>query len=77
MYAGKIVELAESEELYNNPQHPYTKSLLAAIPIPDPRIESKKKRVLMEEQTTEDRYQLKNSEFVEVSKGHWVAVPIK
>ncbi|WP_342506642.1 ABC transporter ATP-binding protein [Sporosarcina sp. FSL K6-2383] len=77
MYAGKIVELAESEELYNNPQHPYTKSLLAAIPIPDPRIESKKKRVLMEEQTTEDRYQLGNSEFVEVSKGHWVAVPIK
>ncbi|WP_232843524.1 ABC transporter ATP-binding protein [Sporosarcina beigongshangi] len=77
MYAGKIVELAESEELYNNPQHPYTKSLLAAIPIPDPRIESKKKRVLMEEQTTEDRYQLNNSEFVEVSKGHWVAVPIK
>ncbi len=77
MYAGKIVELAESEELYNNPQHPYTKSLLAAIPIPDPRIESKKKRVLMEEQTTADRYQLENSDFVEVSKGHWVAVPIK
>ena len=48
MYAGKIVELAESEELYNNPQHPYTKSLLAAIPIPDPRIESRKKRVLMD-----------------------------
>ena len=41
MYAGKIVELAESEELYNNPQHPYTKSLIAAIPIPNPRIEEK------------------------------------
>lgn len=77
MYAGKIVELAESEELYNNPQHPYTKSLLAAIPIPNPRIESQKKRVLMEEQTIEDRYQLDNSEFVEVFEGHWVAVPIK
>lgn len=77
MYAGKIVELAESEELYTNPQHPYTKSLLAAIPIPDPRIESKKKRVLMEEQIIEDRYQLENSEFMEVSKGHWVAVPVK
>ncbi|MFC5464219.1 dipeptide ABC transporter ATP-binding protein [Lederbergia graminis] len=75
MYAGKIVELAESEELYANPQHEYTKSLLAAIPIPDPKVEAKKKRVLMEEQTEEDKYQLKNSELVEVSKGHWVAIP--
>lgn len=77
MYAGKIVELAESEELYSNPQHPYTKSLLAAIPIPDPSIESKKKRILMEEQTEEDRYQLQTSELVEVSKGHWVATPVE
>ena len=77
MYAGKIVELAESEELYSNPQHPYTKSLLAAIPIPDPKIESKKSRVLMEEQTEEDKYQLLQSEFVEISKGHWVAIPTK
>ena len=76
MYAGKIVELAESEELYSNPQHPYTKSLLAAIPIPDPSIESKKKRILMEEQIEEDRYQLQASELVEVSKGHWVAIPM-
>lgn len=77
MYAGKIVELAESEELYSNPQHPYTKSLLAAIPIPDPKIESKKSRILMEEQTEEDKYQLLQSEFVEVSQGHWVAIPTK
>lgn len=77
MYAGKIVELAESEELYSNPQHPYTKSLLAAIPIPDPKVESKKSRVLMEEQTEEDKYQLLQSEFVEISKGHWVAIPTK
>ncbi|MBS4197788.1 ABC transporter ATP-binding protein [Lederbergia citri] len=75
MYAGKIVELAESEELYSNPQHDYTKSLLAAIPIPDPKVESQKKRVLMTEQTDEDKYGLMNSELVEVSKGHWVAVP--
>lgn len=75
MYAGKIVELAESEELYANPQHEYTQSLLAAIPIPDPKVEAKKKRVLMEEQTEEDKYQLRNSELVEVSKGHWVAIP--
>ncbi|WP_246281257.1 ABC transporter ATP-binding protein [Saccharibacillus qingshengii] len=75
MYAGKIVELAESEELYRNPQHPYTKSLLAAIPVPDPAIEAKKKRVLMEEDVREDKYGLEGSELVEVSPGHWVAMP--
>lgn len=42
MNAGKIIELADSEELYSNPIHPYTKSLLAAVPVPDPSIESKK-----------------------------------
>ncbi|MED3573933.1 ABC transporter ATP-binding protein [Cytobacillus praedii] len=76
MYAGKIVELAESEELYANPQHPYTKSLLSAIPIPDPKVEKLKKRVLMEEQSEEDKYQLKNSKLVEISNGHWVAIPV-
>ncbi|CAM4111681.1 ABC transporter ATP-binding protein [Saccharibacillus endophyticus] len=77
MYAGKIVELAESEELYNNPQHPYTKSLLAAIPVPDPTIEAKKKRTLLEEDHGEDKYGLEGSELVEVSPGHWVAVQTK
>lgn len=75
MYNGRIVELAESEELYANPQHDYTKSLLAAIPIPDPAIESRKKRVLMEEQTVADPYNLEHSRLVEVSRGHWVAIP--
>ncbi|MDO3411291.1 ABC transporter ATP-binding protein [Saccharibacillus sp. CPCC 101409] len=75
MYSGKIVELAESEELYRNPQHPYTRSLLSAIPVPDPAIESKKKRTLLEENFEEDRYGLERSELVEVSEGHWVAVP--
>lgn len=75
MYMGKIVELAESEELYTNPQHEYTKSLLAAVPIPDPVREAAKKRLAPEEARTPDNYQLDRSELVEVSKGHWVAVP--
>ncbi|MCJ7842981.1 ATP-binding cassette domain-containing protein [Lederbergia sp. NSJ-179] len=77
MNAGKIVELAESEELYANPQHEYTKSLLSAIPIPDPKVEAKKKRELMSEQMEVDKYNLRNSELVEVSMGHWVALPKK
>ncbi|HEY7534957.1 MAG TPA: ABC transporter ATP-binding protein, partial [Thermodesulfobacteriota bacterium] len=45
MYLGKIVELAESEELYKNPLHPYTKVLLSSVPIPDP--ENKRKIIIL------------------------------
>ena len=45
MYFGKIVELASSEELFKHPFHPYTKSLLSAIPVPDPITERNRKRV--------------------------------
>ena len=48
MYLGHIVEIAEREELYNNPIHPYTKALLSAIPIPDPVIEATRNRVVLE-----------------------------
>ena len=47
MYVGKIVELADTAELFSNPQHPYTEALLAAVPIPDPRA-SKQDRKLLE-----------------------------
>ncbi len=47
MYLGKIVELADRDELYQSPQHPYTKSLLSAIPIPDPGIEKTRKRIIL------------------------------
>ncbi|MDE7100655.1 MAG: ATP-binding cassette domain-containing protein, partial [Anaeroplasmataceae bacterium] len=46
MYYGKIVELASSEELFAHPLHPYTKSLLSAIPLPDPKYEKNRKRII-------------------------------
>ena len=48
MYLGRIVELTDSYELYKNPQHPYTKALLSAIPIPDPRVEATRKRIVVQ-----------------------------
>ena len=43
MYLGKIVEIADSVEIYRNPRHPYTKALLSSIPIPDPEIQSQRR----------------------------------
>lgn len=47
MYLGHLVELASGDELYNSPQHPYTKALLSAVPHPDPAVESKRERIIL------------------------------
>ena len=48
MYLGKIVEIADADELNDHPQHPYTVSLLSAVPIPDPNITRQRKRIILE-----------------------------
>ena len=48
MYLGKIVEIADADELNGHPVHPYTLSLLSAVPIPDPKIAREKKRIVLE-----------------------------
>jgi oligopeptide transport system ATP-binding protein len=47
MYLGKLMELATSTEIYDNPLHPYTKALLSAVPIPDPALERKRERIIL------------------------------
>ena len=69
MHNGKIVELADAEELFHNPIHPYTKKLLAAIPIPDPNHESNREAIVITENELTDYH---GTEFKEVSPHHWV-----
>ncbi len=71
IYRGKIMEIAESEELFAYPLHPYTKSLISAIPIPDPAIEKSKKLVVYEPEKMHD-YSVEKPELVDLGNGHMV-----
>lgn len=71
MYFGKMVELASSEELFKNPLHPYTKSLLSAIPLPDPRYEKKRTRTTYNPLADHD-YSKQAPTMREVAPGHFV-----
>lgn len=67
MYRGKLVELADAEELYANPQHAYTQSLLSAIPLPDPDYERERQRIIFDETKIDLQ-----SEMIEIKPNHWV-----
>ena len=71
MYFGKMVELADSDELFKNPLHPYTKSLLSAIPLPDPIYEKQRTRIIYNPIAEHD-YSVDTPSFREISPGHFV-----
>lgn len=70
IHKGKIVELAETEKLFENPLHPYTRSLLSAIPLPDPRRE--KEKVLEVYNENCHNYINYPPEWIEIEEGHFV-----
>ena len=67
MYQGKIVELGTADAVYHQPFHPYTKSLLSAIPLPDPQYERNRKRVIYQ-----PTVQNETEEMFEITPGHFV-----
>lgn len=70
IYKGRIMEIAESEELFAYPLHPYTRSLISAIPIPDPQIEKDKKLIVYNPE--EHDYSVDKPELVDLGNGHMV-----
>jgi ABC-type oligopeptide transport system ATPase subunit len=71
MYYGKIVELASSDELFKNPLHPYTRSLLSAIPKPNPLTERTRERIVYNPATAHD-YSNSTPKLVEIKEGHFI-----
>ena len=71
MYFGKLVELADSDELFKNPLHPYTKSLLSAIPKPNPITEKTRERIIYNPAEAHD-YSVEKPELREIKKGHFI-----
>ena len=71
MYFGHMVELASSEELFENPLHPYTKSLLSAIPLPDPQSEKNRTRIVYNSLLEHD-YSVDKPTLREIKPGHFV-----
>ena len=71
MYFGKVVELADADELFANPCHPYTKSLLSAIPFPDPHYEKQRKRIIYTPELDHD-YTQEGPSLREVAPNHFV-----
>ena len=71
MYFGEIVELADSDELFKHPLHPYTKSLLSAIPKPNPLTEKSRKRIVYNPQEVHD-YSIEKPKLVEIKEGHFI-----
>ena len=71
MYFGNMVELASSDELFRNPMHPYTRSLLSAIPLPDPIYEKNRQRIVYNPLASHDYTEDKPS-FREIAPGHFV-----
>ena len=71
MYFGRMVELADADELFKNPMHPYTKSLLSAIPLPDPIYEKKRTRVTYNPLSDHD-YSVDGPTLREIAPGHFV-----
>jgi len=70
MHHGKLVELATAEDLYSNPLHPYTKSLLSAIPLPDPEHERHRKRIKYDPSIHD--YEKEQPKWIEIRPGHFV-----